>query len=220
MNLSRIRDGMSRSTALSAAPLAVIVVVGATLSYRSHAILRQDRDMVVHTYQVLGSVMTTLRATEEAETGQRGFIITGQPCFLEPYEKARSQAIPAALADLDRLLIRNRGQRERLARMRPLIQEKLKQIQTTIDIRRERGFEAARDLIATQDNDQVMNGIRRLASEMDSEEERLLKERAGRAAASEARILWLAAFTAALSVTARIWIGVKAAGRRKGDGDA
>ena len=174
--------------------------------------------MVVHTYQVLGSVMTALRATEEAETGQRGFIITGDASFLEPYEKARGQGIPAVLADLDRLLIRNRGQRERLARLRPLIQDKLNQIQTTIDVRRERGFEAAGALIA--DQDRVMNGIRAIASEMDNEEEKLLKERAGHVAASEARILWLAALTAALSVTARIWIAVKVAARRKGDGGA
>ena len=221
LSLSRIRDAMSRTTALSAAPLAVIVVIGAILSYRSHAILKQDREMVVHTYQVLGSVMTALRATEEAETGQRGYIITGETSFLEPYEKARNQAIPAALADLDRLLIRNRGQRQRLARLRPLIQDKLNQIRTTIDVRRERGFEPARALVADQDNDRVMNGIRAMASEMDNEEEKLLKERAGHVATSEARIFWLAGLTAVLSVTARIWIAVKAARRRRrGDGGA
>ena len=112
---------MSRSTAVSAAPLAVIVVVGAILSYRSHAILRQDRDMVVHTYQVIGSVRDALLATEEAETGERGFVITGDSGFLESYDKARNQGIPASLADLGRLLIRNRGQQERLARLRLLI---------------------------------------------------------------------------------------------------
>jgi methyl-accepting chemotaxis protein len=198
---------------VSAVPLAVIVVVGALLSYRSHKILRQDRDMVVHTYQVIGSVRDALLATEEAETGQRGFIITGQPSFLEPYKKARSQTIPAVLADLGRLLIRNKGQQVRLARLRSLIEEKLNQIQTTVEARRDRDFEAARSLIASEDNDRVMNKIRAIASEMDDAEETLLKERAGRAANSEMRIIWLAALTATLSVAARIWIGVDAAKR-------
>ncbi len=204
---------MSRSTAVSAVPLAVIVVVGALLSYRSHSILRQDRDMVVHTYQVLGSIRQALLATEEAETGQRGYIITGDPSFLEPYDKARHQALPASLADLGRLLIRNKGQQVRLARLRSLIDQKLNQIQTTINARRDQSFEAARDLIARQDNDGVMNRIRAIASEMDAEEEKLLKQRAGHVAASEARILWLAALTAALSVAARVWIGIRASRR-------
>lgn len=207
---------MSRSTAVSAAPLAVIVVVGAILSYRSHAILRQDRDMVVHTYQVIGSVRDALLATEEAETGERGFVITGDPGFLESYEKARHQGIPAALADLGRLLIRNRGQQERLARLRLSIEQKLNQLQTAITIRRERNFDAARAFITSQQSERTMNRIRAIASEMDNEEQKLLKERAGHVATSEARILWLAAITAALSVTARILIAIRAAKRQIG----
>ncbi|MDQ6663046.1 MAG: CHASE3 domain-containing protein [Acidobacteriota bacterium] len=73
----RLREGMSRSTAASAIPLVFIVAAGGYLSYRSHAILRQDRDMVVHTYQVIGATRAALLAAEDAETGQRGFIITG-----------------------------------------------------------------------------------------------------------------------------------------------
>lgn len=169
--------------------------------------------MVVHTYQVIGSVRDALLATEEAETGERGFTITGDPKFLESYEKARNQAIPASLADLGRLLIRNRRQQARLARLRFLIEQKLNQIQTAIQVRRERDFESARAFIISQQSEREMNSIRAIASEMDNEEQKLLKERAGHVDKSEARILWLAALTATLSVTARILIAVKAAKR-------
>ncbi|MDQ6760810.1 MAG: CHASE3 domain-containing protein, partial [Acidobacteriota bacterium] len=142
-------------------------------------------------------------------------IITGNPSFLEPYDKARQQALPASLADLGRLLIRNKAQQVRLARLHSLIDEKLNQIQTTINARRDQSFNSARELIASRDNDGVMNQIRAIASEMDAEEEKLLEQRAGHVQASEARILWLAAVTAAFSVAARIWIGIRASRRSR-----
>src|SRR5205085_12067654 len=120
---TRIRAGISRSTVVSTAPLVFIVLIGSFLSYRLHSILRQDRDMVIHTYQVLGAAREAMHATCEAETGERGFIITGDPAFLAPYEKAQKQTIPAALADLTWLLIRNAAQRKRFARLHELIEQ-------------------------------------------------------------------------------------------------
>lgn len=210
LNWSRIRAGMSRSTVTSAAPLALIVLVGAFLSYRSHAILSQDRDMVIHTYQVLGAAREAMQAASDAETGERGFIITGDPSFLVPYYKAQKQTVPASLADLDRLLIRNAAQQKRLAQLRSLIEKKFDEIRTTIETRRDQSFEAARALVTYQASNRVMDEIRALVSEMDSEEEKLLKQRSLRVSVSEKRILWMAAFTAALSIATRIFIAIRA----------
>src|SRR3954447_24743497 len=130
-----IKGGLSRTTVTSSIPLALVVVVGAVLSFRSHTVLRQDRDLVVHTYQVIGAVRQTLLLTAEAETAQRGFVITGDPAFLVPYDKARNQLLPATLADLNRLLVRNTGQQQRLNRLRNLLQHKFEGVQSTIGIR-------------------------------------------------------------------------------------
>ncbi len=201
---------MSRSTVISAVPLILLVSAGGFLSYRSHLILRQDRDMVVHTYQVLGATREAMLAAEDAETGQRGFIITGDDTFLTPYEKARKQAIPASLADLERLLIRNRGQQKRLAWLHRLIDQKFAEIQTTIDIRRNQNFEAARLAITSRKGKDVMDEIRTVVSQMDYEEQKLLKERSARASGSETRILWIAALMAAISVCVRVIIAIRA----------
>ena len=172
--------------------------------------------MVVHTYQVIGATRAALLAAEDAETGQRGFIITGDPAFLEPYEKARNQAIPASLADLERLLVRNRGQQKRLGRLRDLIHKQFDEIQTTIYARQNRNFEAARVLIESRmGGKDVMDEIRAVVSQMDSEEQKLLKERAGRVAASEARILWAAAMMAAISMAVRIVMAIRASSNAK-----
>ena len=78
----QIKSGVRGTTLTSSIPLILVVVMGAFLSLRSHAILRQDRDMVVHTYQVIGAVRQALLLVEEGESGQNGFVITGDPGFL------------------------------------------------------------------------------------------------------------------------------------------
>jgi CHASE3 domain sensor protein len=209
LNWSGLTAAMSRSTLASTAPLAMILLVGAFLSYRSHAILRQDRDMVVHTYQVLGAARAAMQAAGDAETAERGFVITGDPSILVPYIKAKKQSIPATMADLDRLLIQNGAQQKRLARLRRLIDEEFDDIQTTVEARRDQNFEAARVLVTAEQRKRTVDEIRALVSEMDNEEQKLLKQRSRNAAASEERILWVAALTAALSLTTRILIAIK-----------
>jgi len=209
-HVSWLREGMSRSTIVSAIPIVLVIAAGGFLSYRSHVILRQDRDMVVHTYQVIGATRAAMLAAEDAETGARGFIITGDEAFLAPYEKARKQGIPSSLADLERLLIRNKGQQTRLAWLRRLIDEKFAEIRNSIDVRRKGDFEAARLAIINREDKGVMDQIRTVVSQMDFEEEKLLKERSLRAGASETRILWIAVLMAAISITVRVVIAIRA----------
>ncbi|MDQ6663045.1 MAG: CHASE3 domain-containing protein [Acidobacteriota bacterium] len=138
--------------------------------------------------------------------------------FLAPYEKALKQAIPASLADLERLLIRNQGQQKRFARLRHLLDEKFDDIRTTMDARRNGNFDAARILVANRKGREVMDEIRAVVSQMDFEEQKLLKERSGRVALSEARILWIAASMATISIAARIFMAVRALRQRAQDG--
>ena len=205
-----IKDGLSRTTITSSIPLALVVVVGALLSFRSHAVLRQDRDMVVHTYQVIGAVRQALLLTEESESAQNGFVITADPEFLDTYQ-ARKKLLPATLSDLDRLLVRNQDQQKRLTRLRSLLEEKFSQFEAAIQARSTQGFDAAQMLIKDQERRREADSIRAIASEMDSVEEQLLKERADHVAASERRILLVGAATATVSVAARIYLAMRAA---------
>jgi CHASE3 domain sensor protein len=206
----RVSSGLSRTTLTSSIPLAFVVVIGGLLSFRSHAVLRQDRDMVVHTYQVIGAVRQTLLIAEEAETAEQGFVITSDAAALRPYQKARDQLLPATLADLERLLIKNKGQQIRLARLRTLLQEKFSEIQRIIDVRRSQSLETARSLIASQAGGRKTDEIRALVSEMDSVEEGLLKERGVHVATSEKRILILGVFTVLVSLAIRLFMAIRA----------
>src|SRR5262249_61420782 len=75
--------------------LVVALLVGnAAIAYRNTRQLLEDAGWVAHTHEVLDLTSGTLRTLVDAETGQRGFLITGKEDFLEPYHQA--------LARLDR----------------------------------------------------------------------------------------------------------------------
>lgn len=209
--LRRTWDGWTKTAALSNIPLGAVVIIGGMLSYRSHAMLRQDRDMVVHTYQVIGTLQQTQLAVEEAETAQRGFVITGDQTFLAPYVKAKEQTVPAMDGDLRRLLVRNAAQRERFGRLRTLLDRHFHDLQETIETRRDNGFGAAQSLVQSRADRQMSNQIRNLIGEMDGVERKLLTERDEHVAASERRILVWGGVTVALSFSVRLFLAWRAA---------
>jgi signal transduction histidine kinase/ActR/RegA family two-component response regulator len=71
--------------------------------------LRQLGRWVEHTHAVLGSAAHSYRLIIDQETGMRGYILTGTPSFLEPYEKGR-RAAPLVLGELARLVRDNPSQ--------------------------------------------------------------------------------------------------------------
>ena len=102
------------------APLVMLVVLG-TASFQSAEALLETNRTVTHTYQVLIAAEQLLSHFKDAETGQRGFLLTGKEEFLEPYTQAL-RSIDAEYERLQRLTDDNVRQEERLARLRPLMQ--------------------------------------------------------------------------------------------------
>ena len=79
----------------------LLVAVGA-VAYRSIAALTQTSYMVAHAHVVLEHLTTAQSLLKDAETGARGFLLTGDEVFLEPYLMARPRIL-AELSALDRL---------------------------------------------------------------------------------------------------------------------
>src|SRR5262249_48331785 len=65
-----------------------LLVVNVGLAYRNTRQLLEDAGWVAHTHEVLDLTSDVLRTLVDAETGQRGFLITGRENFLEPYQQA------------------------------------------------------------------------------------------------------------------------------------
>jgi len=85
-----------------------------------------------------------LRLVVDAETGQRGYLITDDPVYLEPYQAATSE-IDGRLARLDSLTKNSASQQQRLQDLRRIEREELAVLQQTIQLDKEgRDLEAAR----------------------------------------------------------------------------
>src|SRR5579871_3348985 len=101
---------------LAALTLALVVVV----SYRNASRVVENDAWVEHTYQVRTDIADLLSSVKDAETGQRGYLITGDDAYLAPYQGALD-AIKGAQASVARLVADNPNQLRRLAALSPLI---------------------------------------------------------------------------------------------------
>jgi PAS domain S-box-containing protein len=82
------------------------------------------RDEVDHTLEVRDEIQQTSQALTDAETGARGYLLTRDETFLEPYREALAQ-LPSALARLDSLVVNVSDQSKRVQRIEDLASEQL-----------------------------------------------------------------------------------------------
>ena len=155
--------------------LLALTIVGA-VSYDGTSKLIDSAAWKWHTREVLGGVDELLSAMKDAETGQRGYIITGEARYLEPYQGAR-EAVDQKLKYLLESTADNPIQQRRLAAIEPLFVSKFAELQETIDLRRTKGFGAAAQEVLTDKGKDAMDSIRNLVGEMREEETGLLVKR-------------------------------------------
>lgn len=138
-----------------------------------HASIKQ---WVAHTREVIGVLDELLLQVQTAETGQRGYLLTGRESYLHPYESATSRIGPLLnrLAELTR---DNPHQQQRIHRLRNACELKLNELKETVRLRRERGFGAAGDVVLTDRGREAMSQITAVLDEMLFEEDQLLKLR-------------------------------------------
>ena len=162
--------------------VAILLAVG-TVSYRGTDVLIENNARVAHTHLVLEDIAQVLSLMKDAETGQRGFVITGYDAFLEPYREALVP-LPKTVANLRSLTTDNLRQQRRLDEAEPLIAAKLAELTRSIDQRRTQGFEATQKVVQAGEAKKTMDDLRKVLGAMDQEESDLLKVRADGAEAS------------------------------------
>ncbi|MCA9601785.1 MAG: CHASE3 domain-containing protein [Polyangiales bacterium] len=181
----------------------LIMIVIAFVGYRSTTDLLEQAEWVNHTREVRKQLGDLLTEMLDAETGQRGYILTGDESFLEPYQSA-VVATPPTLARVRSLTSDNPRQQRRLERAAELIEHKLGAIRQTIGIRRSQGFEPTREILMNGEGKKFMDDIRAVLDEMHDEEQRLLDSRNAAAADSSARtkqvLVWGAVIGALLAL--------------------
>jgi PAS domain S-box-containing protein len=163
------------AAALAAAGLILLLVAG--LSYRSGHRFVETSEWVSHTHEVLQELESTLASVANAQTTVRGYVITGDDSFLEPYQAAVPE-VRDHLRRLRALTADNPVQQRRLSALESAITEKFDSLQLNIDIRRRQGFEIARRRVASGVGIRQMDRVRMLIAEMKQEEDSLLIKRA------------------------------------------
>jgi signal transduction histidine kinase len=164
------------------AALAVLILVS-VVSFMSLSQNGNDGAWVTHTYVVLEKLDAVLTNSIDAETGQRGYIITGEVSYLEPYNNARGH-VRQNLAELRTLTADNANQQSALDLLEPATATMLSTLQERIEIRDREGLAAAAELVRTRSAKLHMDEIRALIAGMRLEENGLLKSRSEEADAS------------------------------------
>jgi PAS domain S-box-containing protein len=154
---------------------AILLFVG-WQSYRNTTRFAEASEWRKHTYEVLRNLDETVARLADAETGQRGYLLTGEESYLEPY-RAAIKNIDRTIGDLKRLTSDNPNQQKRIQILEPLVETKLAELQRTIDLRKSEGLAAANRAVLEGSGKRWMDEIRAVVAEMVNEEEDLLKLR-------------------------------------------
>jgi len=163
----------------------ILVFVG-WQSYQNTARFAEASEWRKHTYEVLRNLDETVARLVDTETGQRGYLLTGEESYLEPYHAAIKN-IDRTIGDLKSLTSDNPNQQKRIQILEPLVEKKLTELQRTIDLRKKEGLAAANRVVLEGSGKRAMDQIRAVVAEMTNEEEDLLKLRTQKTNVSVAR---------------------------------
>ncbi len=152
---------------------------------------RVTSERVFDTQRVIAKVEELSSNVKDAETGQRGYLITGDESYLVPYHSAQT-AVQNTITQLRERTANNPVQREHLRELEPLIKHKLTELQYTVDLRRAQGFAAAAAVVGSHDGQRTMNQIRAVIAAMKSVAFTRLEQRlrAQRATGTRIGIVW------------------------------
>lgn len=164
-----------RGTTLGGAMLAALLIVSAGVTYYNTQQVRDAAAWVAHTYKVLDRTSDVLRSLVDAETGQRGFIITGDDTFLQPYDLVLAR-VDRQIADLKDKTQDNPRQQARINRLEEMVVARLATVKESVELRR-RDFAGAKALITSGKGKRQMDAIRDLVADMEREEHELLAQR-------------------------------------------
>jgi CheY-like chemotaxis protein len=167
--------------------LAILATIG-TVSHNGTNQLVTTARQETHTYQVLAGLQEVLSLIKDAETGQRGFLLTGEQRYLEPYNAA-VKSINQKIQNLRQLTADDPDQKRNLDELEPRIAAKLDELQETVRLKQAQRSEAALEVVRTDRGEQTMNSVRRTIARMQAREQDLLRLRAAAAEAAASNTL-------------------------------
>ena len=118
--------------------LVILLLVNIVIRDRSTQALYRNTEAVAQAHAVINALDRVSTSVVDAETGERGFLITGHPNYLEPYNSALAE-LDGEMAHLAGLVADNPAQSGAVAALRDAIDLKLAQLRETIDVHQDPG---------------------------------------------------------------------------------
>lgn len=163
------RSSLHRPTTLGLGLIVSLLFGIAFISNWNTRRLVENQGRVVHTQERLATLEAVLARVTEAETGERGFLITGDADYLRSYERAVRRARDT-LDQLSRLAVGDAVREERIAALKQRVQARFNELRDAIAAQRAGGFDAAKNAVSTNHGRSLMNEMRALVDEMQQQE--------------------------------------------------
>jgi PAS domain S-box-containing protein len=169
MTAKTSRYVITKRDAVMLGAAALIIVTIAVLSYREWTRYHGANADTALASEIQDSADRLLSNLLDAETGQRGFLLTGQERYLEPYNRA-IQVIPNEVSNLNKRLSQRPGQPENLAKLNALVNRRVAELGQTIEVRRTQGAAPALEIVLSDRGKRTMDEIRGICSQIQRRE--------------------------------------------------
>ncbi len=151
----------------------VILLVSSTASLLSINSLLKSNDLVNHTQEVIYNLNESSSLITDAQTGMRGFLITGKSAFLNRYDDSEER-VNTYIEKIQILTIDNSIQQDNIKELKPLVKEFFNYLDLRIEERRLGNPVMGDDL---NEGREIMENIRDVFKRMESQEHNLLQVR-------------------------------------------
>lgn len=151
----------------------LLLLASSTASYVSIRKQIHNSAMVDHSRRVMSRVNKILQDLQNAETGQRGFLLTGMDKFLDPY-KTGLQSLPQSLSRAHDLTSDNPEQQQVIDTLSTLVQSRLDRLENLVNIKKRGGMVTVSQL---EEGKTYMDSCRVLIGQIIDKEEFLLNKR-------------------------------------------
>ena len=181
----------------------ILVLVGGVTWERLNA-ARDAREWSQHSNQVLSTLKDLAIAVRDAETGQRGYLLTDKADYLTPY-KAALDRVGLLQGELQKLTADSEIQQAHLRVLAPLIQRKLEELAQTVQLRHDVGLEAAARIVNTDAGREYMKQIEAELAAMLDQEQALLGQRLIQDDSRASWVRWLIGGGTLLAIATLLW---------------
>src|SRR5580658_4855067 len=162
--------------ALGVVAALVFFIVSGAIAFMNIQVLRDDNRKLLHSNEVITALDQLLSTVQDAETGQRGFLLTGNNRYLDPYNNAVA-SLAARLNTIGSLTVDNGDQQRNLSELRGDIDAKLAELKQTIDLYKTGDSNGALAVVTTDRGKVYMDQIRTRLAVMQQEDDRLRQVR-------------------------------------------